>query len=105
MPATGPFAGLPDGGYTLGFRPHHLHLNDPGGQAVPLSAVVAVTEITGSESFVHLDYGEERWVAIAHGIHERPIDEPTEVWIDAARVFLFDAAGRLAASPEPARAA
>lgn len=105
MPAVGPFAGLPDGDYTLGFRPHHLHLAAPDGQAVPLTAVVAVTEITGSESFVHLDYGRERWVAIAHGIHERPIDEPTQVWIDPARLFLFDAAGRLAFAPEPARAA
>ncbi len=99
LPARGSLSGLADGRYTIGFRPHHLHLTPPGGAAVPVTAQVAVTEITGSESFVHVDFAGERWVAIAHGIHERQIDEPTEVWIDPERLFVFDEAGRLVAAP------
>ncbi len=30
----------------------------------------SVTEITGSESFVHLDFADARWVMLAHGIHD-----------------------------------
>ncbi|MEX0760132.1 MAG: ABC transporter ATP-binding protein [Tistlia sp.] len=104
LPAAGSLAAVPEGDYVLGFRPHHLYLTPPGGQAVPLTATVAVTEITGSESFVHLDFAGRRWVAIAHGIHDLEIDAPTQVWIDPTRLFLFDASGRLAAAPERAAA-
>ncbi|SMF18730.1 carbohydrate ABC transporter ATP-binding protein, CUT1 family [Tistlia consotensis] len=105
LAAEGSLAGLPDGRYTIGFRPHHLYLAPPGGRAVALTATVAVTEITGSESFVHLDVGSERWVAIAHGIHELAVDAPAQVWIDPARLFVFDGGGRLVAGPRPARQA
>lgn len=99
LPADGRLGGLADGGYTLGFRPHHLYLEAPGSDAVALRATVAVTEITGSESFVHLDFGGERWVAIAHGIRELALEEGVEVWIDPARLFVFDTGGRLVAAP------
>ena len=65
---------------------------------------VAVTELTGSESFVHVDAGAERWVAIAHGIHELPAGGETEVWIDPARVFAFGPDDRPAAAPDRAPA-
>ncbi len=98
-------AELPDGRYTLGFRPHHLHVDAPHPGAVPVTARVAVTEITGSESFVHVDFGAERWVAIWHGVHELRIDSEIEVWIDPERVFVFDARERLVAAPARAEAA
>jgi glycerol transport system ATP-binding protein len=51
------FDRLPDGSYTAGFRANHMHLNKHSGDAVELSCTVAVTEITGSESFLHLRHG------------------------------------------------
>ncbi|WP_126542087.1 ABC transporter ATP-binding protein [Oharaeibacter diazotrophicus] len=92
---------LPDGRYTLGFRPHHLFLDPPGGAAVAAPATVAVTEITGSESFVHVDVADARWVALAHGVRALEVDDAVTVWLDPERLFVFDAAGRLAARPRP----
>ena len=63
LAATGPLAALPDGSYTIGFRPNHLYLTKPRPEAIALSANVAIAEITGSESFIHVDFAGERWVA------------------------------------------
>lgn len=105
LPAAGLFAGLPDGAYTIGFRPDHLYLAKPGPDAVPVSATVAIAEITGSESFIHMDFAGARWVALAHGIHDLTIGEAVDVYIDPARFFIFDSAGVLAAAPGVRQAA
>lgn len=99
LPAAGLFSGLADGTYTIGFRPDHLYLAKPGPDAVPVAAKVAIAEITGSESFIHVDFGGERWVALAHGVHDLAIGQTVEIYLDPGRFFVFDAAGALAAAP------
>uniref|UniRef100_UPI0015EEA30D ABC transporter ATP-binding protein n=1 Tax=Chthonobacter rhizosphaerae TaxID=2735553 RepID=UPI0015EEA30D len=105
IPVPASDAGLPDGRYTLGFRPHHLFLDPPGGSAVAMPARVAVTEITGSESFVHVDVADARWVALAHGVRNHDVDDRITVHLDPDRLFVFDASGRLAAAPRVLQAA
>jgi glycerol transport system ATP-binding protein len=105
LPASGLFAGLRDGTYTIGFRPDHLFLARPGPEAVAATATVALTEITGSESFIHIDFAGQRWVALAHGVHDLSIGQPVEVYLDPGRFFVFDSAGALAAAPGLKRAA
>jgi glycerol transport system ATP-binding protein len=99
LPATGILSGLPNGTYTIGFRPNHLYLLRPAHDAIPVTGRVAMTEITGSESFVHIDFAGERWVALAHGIHDLAIGQPVEIFLDPHRFFVFDAQGTLAAAP------
>ncbi|HBU16717.1 MAG: ABC transporter ATP-binding protein [Rhodobacteraceae bacterium GWE1_64_9] len=96
-PAEGAFAALPDGRYTAGFRANHLELNRHSGTAVQFRCTLGVTEITGSETFLHLDHGGDRWVGLVHGVHDLPAGEEVTVWLDPAHVYLFDAEGRLAA--------
>ena len=80
-PALGDLLGLPDDRYIAGFRPNHLKLERPGGRSLAFHAQVTVTEITGSESYIHLQYGDDApWVALAHGVHELPIGEPVDVY-------------------------
>ena len=97
LPA-GRAAGLADGDYSIGFRAHHLYLARPKPNAVAFVARVAITEISGSESFIHVDFGGQRWVALAHGVHELGIGEPVELFLDPHRFFVFDRAGQLAAA-------
>ncbi|WP_181704467.1 ABC transporter ATP-binding protein [Chthonobacter albigriseus] len=103
VPVGAGHGGLADGAYTLGFRPHHLFLDPVAPVAAP--ARVAVTEITGSESFVHVDVADARWVALTHGIRNLDVDAAITVYIDPERLFVFDAHGRLAAAPRLAAAA
>ena len=105
LPALGPLAVLSDGLYTIGFRPNHLFLTRPNRDAVAVTGTVAITEITGSESFIHEDFAGERWVALAHGIHKLDIGQPVEIYLDPGRFFVFGASGALAAAPGLNRAA
>src|SRR4051794_11974160 len=100
-PAVGLYAALPDGGYRVGFRPHQLGLGkgDDNHASHVFSATVSVTEITGSESFVHLTRDGMNWVAVLHGVHEYQPGEILEAVLDPANVFVFDAGDRLVAAP------
>ena len=60
---------------------------------------MTVTEITGSESFVHLSRDASSWVAVLHGVHEFPPGHMLDAVLDPNNVFVFDGAGRLVASP------
>jgi glycerol transport system ATP-binding protein len=96
LPVAERLAGLADGRYTLAFQPHHLKLRPPEPGARPLAARVAVTEITGSESFVHVDFAGEKWVALAGGYHAYEPDAEIEIYVEPRHVMAFDRAGRAA---------
>ena len=97
-------ANVPDGAYVLGFRPHHLRLAPRPG-TVALEATVTVTEITGSESFVHLRRGDADWVLLTHGIVDPPVGERLPVHLDTRHMLVFDAEGRTVAAPAMMEAA
>jgi glycerol transport system ATP-binding protein len=100
--APNAFQNLPDGEYTLGFRAHHLTLQRHRKQSVPLTAKVRVTEITGSESFVHLDHAGASWVLLAHGVHPIDVGTELEVYLDTGHLHVFAENG---AAVEPAATA
>ena len=82
-PAT--LLGLPDGPHEIGFRAHHLLLSKPSTTAIALTGKVALTEITGSESFIHADLGVARLVALVRGVHEIDPGATAEFFVDPAR--------------------
>ncbi|MFC5586059.1 ABC transporter ATP-binding protein [Nitratireductor kimnyeongensis] len=90
----------PDGNYTLGFQPHHLSLTPREPGAVSVKASVSVTEITGSESFVHLEFAGHRWVMLEEGIHRLEVDQIVDVFIDTRHMLIFDPAGGCVESQE-----
>ena len=85
---------LADGPYVLGVRPHHLSLSAQNKSAQPLTAKVAITEITGSESFVHFPFGGTDWVMLTPGVHEFEPGDKVSLYIDAARVMVFSPDGQ-----------
>lgn len=95
--ATGAFAALRDGVYTAGFRANHISLRREAGESVEFDCTLVATEITGSETFVHLQHGADRWVGLLHGVHDLAQGQKLSLWLDPAHVYIFDAEGRLAA--------
>jgi len=87
-------AAMNDGEYRLGFRPHHLALGPGGNHAVSLEGVVAIAEISGSETYVHLDVGRHQWVGQAHGVHRLDVGQALRVSVDPARFMFFSTDGR-----------
>ncbi|ROU03423.1 ABC transporter ATP-binding protein [Histidinibacterium lentulum] len=104
-PAAGALADLADGTYQAGFRPDHLHLAAQGGDGLHFQCRLKVTEITGSETFLHLEHAGDHWVGLVHGVHELEFGAPIEVWLDAAHVYVFAEAGDLVAPASYATAA
>jgi glycerol transport system ATP-binding protein len=98
-PASGLYAALDDGAYRVGFRAHQLELANGIAGRHAFSATVTVTEITGSESFVHLKRDQSNWVAVLHGVHEFAPGDVLDAVLDPNNLFVFDAADRLVAAP------
>lgn len=96
--SAGVFANVPDGQFTMGFRAHQLGLEVPNGEPIPMPATVTLSEITGSESFVHLEVADHRFVSLVQGVRRLEPGTKITAYLDAFRLFLFDENGRLIAN-------
>ena len=93
-PAEGAARGIPDGRYTLGLRPHFVTPARAAAAQVPLSGVVQITELSGSESVAHFAVGEQVWVAQSNGVHPYRVGETHEFWLDVRHGLYFAPDGR-----------
>src|SRR6195256_2124300 len=98
-PASGLYAALSDGAYRVGFRAHQLEVAPGIADRHAFSATVTVTEITGSESFVHLKRDASNWVAVLQGVHEYPPGHVLDAVLDPNNLFVFDGRDGLVAAP------
>src|SRR3546814_13535721 len=78
----------------VAIRPHHLLLRPPAREAIQVEAAVVTTEITGSESFVHVEHDGTRWVALTHGVQRFELGQRVPVYLDPAGFLVFDGADR-----------
>ena len=99
LPAEGALNGLADGPYRLGFRADAVTIGAPRASQMSFPGKVAVTEISGSESFVHVDTGFGTWVGLVEGVHEWQPGDAADIQFDPARAFVFDAAGQRVTAP------
>lgn len=83
----------PTGFYTLAVRAHHLALEPRPGASIQLEGKVEVSEITGSESFVHVLANDLRLVVLVPGVRDLPPGQSVKVHCHPRDVFLFDAHG------------
>ncbi|MDG1438281.1 MAG: ABC transporter ATP-binding protein [Emcibacteraceae bacterium] len=86
---------LPDGDFLAGFRSNHLELKHPNKDAIKFTATLETTEITGSETYIHMQHGGEKWVGLVHGVHELPIGEDISIYLDPSHIYTFDQSGQL----------
>ena len=95
LPATGKMADLPEGRYTAGFRPNHLEIAQHTDAAMRFVTKLSVTELTGSETFIHLDHHDSRWVGVIHGVHDLQPGRDLPVYLDPAHIYIFSEDGDL----------
>ncbi len=91
---------LNDGDYTAAVRPHHLSLAPSEKHSVAVQAEVGTSEITGSETFVHVNANGNRWVVLTHGVHRVNPGEQITLYVDPASLYLFDHQQSLVHAPE-----
>lgn len=92
-------ATLPDGPCTLAFRPHHVSLTSTDRHSVAVPVTVGTSEITGSETYLHVKSDDAEWVALMHGVHRIPKGDTVTLHLDPSRFYLFADDGTLVQSP------
>jgi glycerol transport system ATP-binding protein len=98
LPVPAHLRRIADGPMALAFHPHHVGFSRQTPDAAALKARMQISEITGSESFLHLSYGGRRWVMLAPGIHDIDPDTDIEVFLDTRHLMAFDTQGRAIAA-------
>jgi glycerol transport system ATP-binding protein len=98
--AGGHLGELRPGDYTFGVRASHLTLARKNGHEIAVPAAVELSEISGSETFIHAEHGDARLVVQEEGVHAHEMGTTVELFLDPARLFAFAAdTGRLEAAP------
>lgn len=88
---------LPDGDYIVGIRPHHISPNAKEGASGPVQGSVLVTELSGSESVIHMNVGGATWVSQSHGIHPFNVGDTARLHVEVDRAMIFKPSGEFIA--------
>lgn len=91
---------LAPGRYQLGVRANHLALRPKSHTDIGIPATVEMSEISGSETFIHARHADVTVVIQEEGVHTHTLGEAVTLYVDPRRLFAFDASGRLAAAPD-----
>jgi len=83
---------------TIGVRASALRVHERAGD-VPLAGRVELAEISGSDTFVHVDTPIGELVAQLTGVHELTLGESLTLYLNPTQVYVFDAAGNLLVAP------
>lgn len=88
-------ANLDDGAYIAGFRPNHFELKPSSDSCMDFKTRLNVTEITGSQTYLHLSYQESNWIGLVHGIKDLKFNSMLPMFLDPRHIFVFDLDGKL----------
>jgi glycerol transport system ATP-binding protein len=94
LPVPSHLSGIADGPVMLGFQPHHFSLEAPFAKAPSLRVKTLISEIAGSESFVHVNYENTRWVMLAPGVRDIEPNLDIDVFVDTRHLLAFGADGQ-----------
>ncbi len=96
----GHLLGLAPGEYIFGVRPHHLNLTRTHERDLEIQGNVALSEISGSETFIHVDHGGLALVLQAKGIHRYPIGSRIPFFVRPRKFYIFSSRGDLVRGPK-----
>ncbi len=93
--ATNSLVKLQDGNYLAGFRPNYLDIKKYTPQAIKIPVHLNVTEITGSETYLHITHDNNHWIGLVNGIHKLKFDSNIDIYLDTRHIFVFEKEGPL----------
>ncbi|HEY2929689.1 ABC transporter ATP-binding protein [Piscinibacter sp.] len=83
---------------TIGIRAAALRVRERAGDLM-LAGKVELAEISGSDTFVHVDTAIGELVMQLTGVHQFSLGEAIPVYLNPSQVYVFDAAGDLLVAP------
>ena len=90
---------LAEGTYTAALRSHHVSLSASDTHRFTLPATVGSSEITGSETYIHVSTNGNNWVVLTHGVHRVSSGQNITLHIDPDNLYLFDMEQTLVHAP------
>jgi glycerol transport system ATP-binding protein len=90
---------LPAGKYKFGVRSHSLFLSRTSEEDTEIQARVELSEITGSETFIHINYNNSRLVVQENGVQPLRIGAEISIYVNPSCFFVYDEAGTLVVAP------
>lgn len=91
----------PDGQYMLAVRPHHLTLDAGEGHHVALDGEVQITEISGSQSLIHMEMSGNNWISESGGVHPFKVNDAARVYLQLDHCLYFHSDGQAIDSARP----
>ena len=101
IPPVDHIKSVKEGKYTFGVRSNHLFLSGRSDGDIEIPATVELSEINGSETFIHANHGEFQLVVQEKGVRSVRIGSEITIHVSPSRFFVYDEAGALVASPSP----
>jgi len=86
---------LLDGEYLAGFRPNYLEIEKYSPEAIKIPVHLDVTEITGSETYLHITHDTNHWIGLINGVHIIKFNSDINVYLDTRYIFVFSKDGVL----------
>jgi len=99
IPLTRHLTTLTEGPYSFGIRCGHLFVARGAADDVEISGTVELSEINGSETFIHTSHNGIVWVAQEEGVHTFALGEDVTLHMNPRHLFAFGEDGTLAAAP------
>jgi len=90
---------LPDREYRAGFRAHHIEVGGRPADKLAFEAQLVITELTGSETYIHLEAAGERWIGLIPGTQTFEVGQQLHIGLDTANLFYFDHDGQRVGLP------
>jgi len=91
---------LQDGNYIFGIRSNQLSMACDSEEHACIIGEVALSEINGSETFVHIKHGDESLVVQDDGVHIHKTGSQVSIYVHPSAFYVFNEAGDLMISPE-----
>lgn len=90
---------LEAGEYTFGIRSSQLSLTRTSDDDATITGTIGLTEINGSETFVHFKHEGASIVVQENGVHSFEVGSEVSVHANPQSFYVFNKAGNLVASP------
>ncbi len=98
-PLQGHLSTLKPGNYQFGMRANHLKLKRESAAEIEFQTTIDLSEISGSETYLYVIHDDRIWVIQQQGVHLHQMGEQTKVYIDPAKLYIFDVNDHLVCAP------
>ncbi|MCG8687759.1 MAG: ABC transporter ATP-binding protein [Desulfobacterales bacterium] len=95
-----PFNTLEPGSYRFGVRPNHLYLSRQQDDDAEIQSKVEISEINGSETFIHFKFDNCQTVLHEVGVDIRKIGSDITAFVNPKKFFVYSEDGNLLISPD-----